>query len=144
MKTTIRLVSLFLMFIFGISCKAQLMQTLNDADKIQSNKEYYVGKPLSVLLKDIKPKIITYSPLPDATATKTAGLSLLFESYPNHLRKTSDIKRGKDGPAVIGVYFTDIGAVHNIIKNRRGQWTQGLSDSLSNLIIKRVHAYGKN
>ena len=129
---------------FLVGCKAQLMQTLNDADKIQSNKDYYAGKRLRVLLNDVKPKIVGYSPLPDPTATKTAGLSLLFDTPTRHFNRMTNTKNRDEKPATIGVYFTDIDAVNQIVKNRRGLWTQGLADSLSNLIVQRAYAYGKN
>ena len=129
---------------FVNSCNAQLMQTLNDANKIELNKDYYVGKKFKTILVDIKPKIESYSILPDPSYTKAGGVSLLFDTPARHFNRLSNAKTKDESPATIGVYFTDIDAVNKIIKNRRGQWTHGLADSLSNLIIQRVYAYGKN
>ena len=143
MKSNIKLFIITIILIVNINfCKAQLMQTVNDADKIQGNKNFYIGKPFRILLNDIQPSIISYIIRPDSSYTKIGGVSLIFLSTAEYMRKNSNAYKASERPTTISVYFDDVNAANQIIKNRRGIWTTGLSDSLSNLVIKRVYAYG--
>ncbi|WP_447640820.1 MULTISPECIES: hypothetical protein [Chitinophagaceae] len=105
--------------IFAIvsSCKAQLMQTVNDADKIQANKDFYVGKQFKTLLQDIKPQIICYVAHFDSDSKKD-GVRLAFLPLGKYFSRMGS-KTSK--PTTIGVVFQDIIAFNNIIKRQQNR-----------------------
>ena len=51
----------------AFSCKAQLVQTVMDAKKLEINKDKFIGKPLSSLLKQIKPQIKSVLVIPGSS-----------------------------------------------------------------------------
>ncbi len=57
MKILSKISLIFFLIITGISCKAQLVQTVADAKKLEIGKDKFIGKPLKDLLKEIKPPI---------------------------------------------------------------------------------------
>ena len=57
MKNVLKIV-LALIFMFNYSCKAQqLVQTTADVQKLKTNEQQFINKPLKLLLKEIKPEI---------------------------------------------------------------------------------------
>jgi hypothetical protein len=57
MKNVLKIV-LALIFMFNYSCKAQqLVQTTTDVQKLKTNEQQFINKPLKLLLKEIKPEI---------------------------------------------------------------------------------------
>lgn len=57
MKILFKILLSFFLVVTAISCKAQLVQTTNDVKKLIENKNLFIGKPLEVLLKEVKPEI---------------------------------------------------------------------------------------
>ena len=47
----------FLIFFVTVSCKAQLIRTVDDLKKLDRNKKEFADKRLITLLKEIKPEI---------------------------------------------------------------------------------------
>ena len=58
------LFSTLLLFIFlltvNYSCAQKMVQTVADLKNLKSNEDQFIGKPLSVLLNQIEPKIIMF------------------------------------------------------------------------------------
>ncbi|MGN6212757.1 hypothetical protein [Parafilimonas sp.] len=76
----------------AFSCKAQLVQTVDDVKKLEVNKDRFIGKPLSSLFKEIKPEIkrVRFVPGPQG------GLGTLYLSFlPDSSFRKSSEKNGK-------------------------------------------------
>lgn len=88
MKITIRNLSLLMILLFSIySCNAQkMMRTINDAKKLQINKNEFVGKPFSKLLGQIKPEIKFAYGTP-GNKELVAGIGTLIKIYFTTIRK---------------------------------------------------------
>jgi hypothetical protein len=57
MKNTLKIFAI-LLILTNHGCKAQqLVQTPNDANKLKTNEQQFINKPLKILLKEIKPEI---------------------------------------------------------------------------------------
>lgn len=77
MKVSFKILLAFFVFLTAFSCKAQLVQTVNDVKRLEINQDKFVGKPLSDLLKQIKPEIKRVMIVPGSSQRLTA-LFLFF------------------------------------------------------------------
>jgi len=57
MKILFKVFLSFFILTATISCKAQLVQKIDDAKKLEINEKQFLNKPLKNLLEEIKPKI---------------------------------------------------------------------------------------
>ena len=67
MKILFKILLLVFILITATSCRAQLVQTVMDAKKLEINKDKFIGKPLSSLLKQIKPQIKSVLVIPGSS-----------------------------------------------------------------------------
>lgn len=72
MKVSFKILLAFFVFLTAFSCKAQLVQTVNDVKRLEINQDKFVGKPLSDLLKQIKPEIKRVMIVPGSSQRLTA------------------------------------------------------------------------
>lgn len=60
MKNTLKIFMLAFLFI-NYSCRAQMVRTTKEVYLLKANEQQFINKPLSGLLNEIKPKILTGS-----------------------------------------------------------------------------------
>lgn len=89
-------------FIF-CSCKAQqkIMRTVEDAPKLMENKSKFIDKPLSTLLEEVGPRIITVFGEPNGGMTTSTYFLFYFVNRQQYNEMT---KRG-ESPLSIRVEF---------------------------------------
>lgn len=77
MKILFKAFLIFFVFFYAFSCKAQLVQTVDDVKKLEINKDKFIGNPLSNLFKEIKPEIKRVRFIPGSPG----GLGTLYLSF---------------------------------------------------------------
>lgn len=73
MNKLIKLLPFFMLLIINNSYSQQIMKTVNDADKIKSNEQLFVNKPLKTLLKEIGPEIKMVTANPSKSSNSRLG-----------------------------------------------------------------------
>ena len=124
------------------SCKAQKMvQKTSDAKKLEINKNQFVGKPLSILLKEIGPKIETALGSP-GTNERAGFFSFYFASKGEY-----DKYRAQDKfPLTIKVYIKEIFEWDKKGKTKDDwlNWTREDEEKYGNLIVADIKVYNEN
>ena len=133
MKNLLKIV-IVLMFMIIYSCKAQQMvQTTADVQKLKTNEQQFINKPLKYLLKELKPEIKT------AGVTNEEGYSYFgFNFLPlEEQRKGLGSREDK-----VSLYIYVNGQVDwDYEKRPKGQelnWTKEDIQKYENLIVKRI------
>lgn len=140
MKILFKILLLSFMLITATSCKAQMVQTVNDAKKLEINQDEFVGKPLSNLLRQIKPKIKRALILPEVGANSYIVFNFLDNSGYNKYKAN-----GKT-PLTIRLYIQGpfkSYALDKPIENRY-DWTKDDERKYKDLIITGIKVYGEN
>lgn len=124
------------------SCNAQkMMETLNDAKKLETNSKEFIGFPLSKLLKEIGPQIVmVYT---DNGKGPGGGNSIFFKF---NSREQSQKAREK-GKTTIGVkvyvkedYVWDKSDLPIV---DREKWTKEDAARLGSLTVMAISVYGE-
>jgi len=132
-----------LLFLLGVSsCQAQKMvQKTSDAKKLEINKNQFVGKPLSILLKEIGPKIETALGSP-GTNERPGFFNFYFAP-----KEEYDKYRAQDKfPLTIKVYIKE-----SFEWNKKGKtkdnwlnWIKDDEEKYGGLIVADVKVYNEN
>ncbi|MGN6352089.1 MAG: hypothetical protein ACTHLB_01800, partial [Parafilimonas sp.] len=77
MRMLFKILLLSFVLIAATSCKAQMIQTVNDAKKLEIGKDKFIGKPLKELLAQIKPPVKRMAAIPGGT-TSASHIFLYF------------------------------------------------------------------
>ena len=123
-----------MMFMINYSCKAQqLVQTTADVQKLKTNEQQFINKPLKLLLKEIKPQIKT------AGVTNEEGYSYFgFKFIPLEERRKG-LGSLEDN---VSLYIYVNGQVDwDYEKRPKGQelnWTKQDIQKYENLIVQRI------
>ncbi|HEV8271234.1 MAG TPA: hypothetical protein VGQ04_07995 [Chitinophagaceae bacterium] len=132
-----------LLFLLGVSsCQAQKMvQKTSDAKKLEINKNQFVGKPLSVLLKEIGPKIETALGSP-GTNERAGFFSFYFAPKAEYDKYRSQEKF----PLTIKVYIKDSFEWNRKDKTKDSwlNWTKEDEEKYGSLIIADIKVYNEN
>lgn len=140
------LFSLSLLLPFSSCYSQKVMKTVGDAQKLVENKEKFIGKPLSQLLKQIEPKIKFVYGNPDnnwAGATGGTFLAFHFVGREEGLKRLSK----KDNPTAIIVNFElDLNNKHKPLQNdgRIELWTDAETKEYGDMIILNIRVTGKD
>lgn len=117
----------------AISCKAQLIQTVDDLKKLDSSKKEFNNKRLKTLLKEIKPEIKSVLANP-----QYGYITFFFDSLSAVMKSDYNVKT----PASIRVYIKETFTWSN-----RGKyfylWTKKDEEEYENLRIGLVKIYSK-
>ncbi len=135
-------ISVSIIFTFNTSCYAQLMQTLNDAQKLKENKGSFIGKPLVTLLKEIKPEIKVAFVETDRADGAWSYIMFKF------IDSTQFYKYKKGGKAPLGITVFlkekfEIGKPDKPIAERLS-WKKEDEKKYGNLTIADIRVYGEN
>jgi hypothetical protein len=130
----------------GNYCSAQKMvQTISDVQKIEINKEKFIGKPLKNLLKEIAPQIKVYllkpGSTPGAGTTEEVGnISFAFVETTEYFDKVSKGHR----PVTILVYLKEklVDKASNKSKETKYNWTEEDEKKYENYTVAALRVYG--
>jgi hypothetical protein len=141
-----QLFNIFLVaFLFAItSCNTQkLVLKVNDAKKLETNKDKFIGKPLKNVLSEIKPKIkFVYGNPENTWAGATGGTYFAF----SFINKEDFKKRFKDKPTHITIRF-QLEKQNNrkpLPKEGLTTWTEKETKEYGNMIILNIYVGGEN
>ena len=141
-----QLFNIFLVvFLFVItSCNTQkLVVKVNDAKKIETNKDKFIGKPLKKVLSQIKPKIKYVYGIPENTSAEAIG-GTYFTFY--FVDKEDILKRFNNKPTSITVQF-QLEPTNNrrpLPKGGIKEWTKKETKEYGDMIIIRIYVRGEN
>jgi len=146
MKRVFKFSVLFLgVMILGISCKAQMVQTVADANKLAENKQEFIGKPLENLLKEIKP------PIKRVRAIAGGGgefNSFVFLYFVNDSEYYAYEKQTGKMPTKITVHVAEGSFDWNPFtekpKGHRYDWTKEDEKKLGKLTVVDIRVTGSN
>ena len=127
--------------LFATSCHLQkIVQTIADVKKLEINKDKFIGKPLKVLLEQIKPKIKSAIGDPDdISKDRTKIITFFFVDKKEFLRRDA---RGEK-PASISVVLEPA-------KNKKpplsgsNPWTNEQVKEYGDMIVLRFWVRGEN
>ena len=137
----------FAAFLFLItSCNTQrLVVKVNDAKKLETNKDNFIGKPLKKVLSEIKPKIKFVYGNPENTSAEAIG-GTYFTFY--FVDKEEGKKRvsSRDTPTRITVQF-QLEPTNNrrpLPKDGIKEWTNQETKEYGDMIIMSIRVSGEN
>lgn len=139
-KSLILLIALIMILITNTSCQAQLVKTIADMPKLKENEQKFLKKPLKVLIKEIKPNIISVLGSPEYTSNTILG-NLQF-----YFIDTQEINRRKnkgEKPTSILVYLSR-GESKKYPPLSSHIWTDSTLKPYENMIVERIAIIGKN
>ena len=100
MKQSLSLIILICLLSLTSCIAPKMAQTLNDVKKLEINEQQFIGKPLKVLLKQIKPKIrMALGNLDEISTTQSPFLLFHFYDKEDFIRRYSK----KENPLSIRV-----------------------------------------
>lgn len=137
------IITTLIFLVFGsFSCKSQqIMRTLNDAQKLQSNKRFFIGKPLYTLLKEIAPEIKT-ALVRESSAENLGAFIFRFVDRENQKKYNKDRKF----PLGITVFVKEKLECNPADKpmGEREKWTKKDEKKYGNLTVMDIRVYGEN
>ena len=128
------------------SCNTQkLVLKVNDAKKLEANKDNFIGKPLKKVLSEIKPKIKYVYGIPENTSAEAIG-GTYFTFY--FVDKEDGKKRinVNDIPTQITIRFK-LEKLNNrkpLPKEGLTKWTEKETKEYGDMIIQNIYVSGEN
>ena len=128
------------------SCNTQrLVVKVNDAKKLEINKDNFIGKPLKNLLSEIKPTIRFVYGEPENTSARTFGETYLVFYF---VTKEVAKKRfgAKETPTRITVQFQlePENVRKPILKEGLTKWTKNETKAYGDMIVLSIRVTGEN
>jgi len=141
MKNIYLILFLNCFFISNVACAQFKLNNLEDAKKLEINKNEFIGKSLNNLLDAININIVSVIPSPNKNPNEVNRISFLFVSK-------SHYKNSDDKPTRITVTFNQNWGLlgERCTYERIGctSWTQSDRQKLGNLIVHDIYVSGKN
>ncbi len=143
MRMLFKILLLSFVLIAATSCKAQMIQTVNDAKKLEIGKDKFIGKPLKELLAQIKPPVKRMAAIPGGT-TSASHIFLYFltdSSYHQYIDQT-----GKT-PTRIDVQVAEGNFEWNPVTKAKGHqydWTKEDEKKYGNLTVVNIRVTGSD
>jgi len=78
MKSSIYTITILLVLLVSCTGRAQMVKTVDEIDKLDSNKSYFIGKDFKHLLSEIKPEIKMVKFIPGVPGRKPSSIILFF------------------------------------------------------------------
>lgn len=134
MKKTLSFILVATLIITATSCSAQLVKTIKDIPLINTHQNEFVGKPLSLLLNNIKPKIKLF--FTNTTEPNYGSISFYFVDHP----KFAENSKLKHKMTRVIVFVT--GAIaendYSLPIQQRFNWTDTYKEKNKDLIVQRI------
>lgn len=144
MRMLFKILLLSFILITATSCKAQLVQTVADAKKLEIGKDKFIGKPLKDLLKEIKPPIKRAVLQPGGMEGVNNYVIFNFISDSDYNKYKSET--GKI-PVTIRINVKEYNFKwdpSNKPKNERFNWTKEDEEKYGNLTVTWIRVSGSN
>lgn len=143
MKNLLKILLFGNLLLMNYACAQTVtMKTLEDSKKIQTNKNEFIGKPLSNLLKHINLEVKSIIPSPNKNMREINRLSFLFVSKLEYKNAQGS------KPTRITVVFNQnwdlAGERCTFDKVGCTDWTKEDEKNLGNLIVHDIYVTGKN
>ena len=141
MKILFKILLSFFLVVTVISCKAQLVQTTNDVKKLIENKTVFIGKPLKVLLKEVKPEIKMAIGMPGG-GTSPNYFRFLFVNYKSYLTYKNENKT----PLTVKVFLKEPFSLKSEASSSdlKYRWTDADIKEYGDLTVVGIDIYGEN
>jgi hypothetical protein len=78
MKSSIQALTILLILLVSCTGRAQMVKSVDEIDKLDSNKSYFIGKSIKHLLSEIKPEIKMVKFIPGVPGRKPSSIILFF------------------------------------------------------------------
>jgi hypothetical protein len=142
MRFLIKLITLITLVVASYSSHAQLMQSINDAQKIIDNEQFFRDKPLKILLQEIGPKIEMV--MANGVGSSERLTYFVFRFMDKEEQKEY-YREGKK-PITIHVKTKENfeWEKHNLLESEREQWTKQDAIKYGNITIAYIKVYGDN
>ena len=135
MKYSIKIMIGLIALFFSCVTQAQMIQTVNDIDKLDSDKACFIGKDVKNLLSKIKPEIKMVKLVPGIPGFRTSSLTFLFIPVTEY-KKYETENHGQ--PPYIRVIVNK----NDFEFNWNGlEWTKTLADKFSSYIVEDIRVY---
>jgi len=142
MKFSSQIIAVILLLVIATSSRAQKMvQKTSDARKLEINKNQFIGKPLSILLKEIGPRIETALGSP-GTNERPGFFNFYFATKAEY-----DKYRTQDKfPLTIKVYIKESFEWDKKGKTKEDwlNWTNEDEEKYGDLIVADIKVYNEN
>jgi len=90
MKYLLKVLILSFIILCSISCRSQMIQTVSDLNKLDSNKTEFIGKPLDSLFKEIKLEIKSAVLSPGGFSMRPSYIIFYFVSNSDYHKYMKD------------------------------------------------------
>lgn len=128
------------------SCHAQKMvQKASEAKKLEIDKQQFIGKPLKVLLAQIKPKIEFVYGNPDNTWGEVTGGTYLKFHFVDRDKYKETLKKNKTPIGIIVNFQLEPKNTRKPLpKDGLKEWTDENMKEYGDMIITKIHVIGEN
>ena len=137
----------YAVFILGItSCNTQrLVVKVNDAKKLETNKDNFIGKPLKNLLSEIKPQIkFVYGNPENNTGHSTGGTYFSFYFVTKEVGKERIGKKNIPTRITINFQLEQKNTRKPVPLGGLMKWTKKETDEYGDMIIMNIRVSGEN
>ncbi len=133
---------LLILLISSAGCSQQMVKVIQDAPKIKTNEKLFIGKPLHVLLKEIKPAIkMAYG---DPSINIQSKVGFFHFNFTNHKQYDSLSVDGKMPVTIIAYVKENFDWDYKTRpKGKEFDWTKEDEKKYGNLTIVAFRVYGK-
>ena len=135
MKSSIHTIIVLLILLVSCTRRAQMVNTVGEIDKLDSNKSYFIGKSIKHLLSEIKPEINMAKFVPGTPGISTSSITLFF--IPVNKYKQYE-REHKQQPSYIRVIVKE----NDFEFNWNGlEWTQEMAKKYGSYIVQGIRIY---
>ena len=132
MKNSIQALTVLLILLVSCTGRAQMVKSVDEIDKLDSNKSYFIGKSIKYLLSEIKPEIKMAKFVPGTPGISTSSITLFFIPV-NKYKKYA--KEHKQEPSYIRVIVKE----NDFEFNWKGlEWTPEMAKKYGNYIVHGI------
>jgi len=140
MKKIIKFLPVFMLLIINNSYSQQIMKTVNDAEKIKSNEQLFVNKPLKTLLKEIGPEIKMVTANPSKSSNSRLGY---FTFRFVDTKKYDSCRQKNKYPKQITVFVKE-SFEWDVNSSKKSKWTNSDLVKYGELTVVGIRVFGES
>ena len=132
MKSSIQTLTILLILLVSCTGRAQMVKTVNEIDKLDSNKSYFIGKDFKHFLSEIKPEVKMVKFIPGVPGRKPSSIILFFIPVNKYKQYRRDHIQD---PSYVRVIVDK----NDFEFNWKGlEWTQEMAKKYSSYIVQYI------
>jgi len=142
MKPVFKILVFIFLIAFNCSCRAQMVQTIADAKKLEINEKQFTGKPLKTLLQEIKPEIKRVAVSPGGKEFSSFFV-FYFQTKQDFIKSRDEGKQ----PTSIRVYVKDSIDYKDFDKSYNKDWWKWDANDVKkygNFTVRAILVSGKD